>query len=205
MTTHPNNRIPDMIRRLSRAHHGVFKTSQAIKAGIHPRDLYEMRDAHLIQPLSRGLYRLASLPLLGNPDLVTVAVKVPAGVVCLISALSFHKITTQIPREVSIAMPHHSERPRLSFPPIQVYWFSDRAIGEGVGTHTLDGVPVRIFGPEKTLADCVKYRNKIGMDVVLEAIKMYRQRGRMKLDLLMHFARVCRVERIMRPYLEILV
>lgn len=129
----------------------------------------------------------------------------PAGVVCLISALAFHKITTQIPREVSIALRHHTEKARLPYPPIQVYWFSDRAISEGVETHTLDGVPVRIFSTEKTLADCVKYRNKIGLDIVLEAMKMYRQRGRMKIDRLMHYANVCRVERIMRPYLEILV
>ena len=205
MIATPDKRVRDTIRRLSRANHGVLRTSQALKAGVHPRDLYALRDAGFIQPLARGLYRLSEIPALGNPDLVTVALKVPAGVVCLISALSFHKITTQIPREVSIALRHHTEKPRLSFPPIQVYWFSDRAISEGVETHTLDHVPVRIFSPEKTLADCVKYRNKIGLDIVLEAIKMYRQHGRMKIDLLMHFAKVCRVERIMRPYLEILI
>jgi predicted transcriptional regulator of viral defense system len=205
MISAPDKHARSAIRRLCRANYGVVRTSQALAAGVHPRELYAMRDSGFLQPLARGLFRLAEMPALGNPDLVTVALKVPAGIVCLVSALAFHRITTQIPHEASIALRHHTERPRLTYPPIRVYWFSDATIAEGVETHTLDRVPVRIFGPEKTLADCVKYRNKIGLDIVLEAMKMYRQLGRMKIDRLMAYARVCRVERIMRPYLEILV
>lgn len=205
MAAKRDKRVRDVIRRLCRQNSGVIRTSQVLKAGIHPRDLYALRDGGFLQPVARGLFRLSESPAPGYPDLVTVALKVPAGIVCLISALSFHDITTQIPHEVSLALRHHSERPRLLHPPIRVYWFSDRAMEEGVETHTLDGIKVHMFSAEKTLADCMKYRNKIGLDVVLEAIKMYRARGRMEIEALMHFARICRVERIMRPYLEILL
>jgi predicted transcriptional regulator of viral defense system len=184
---------------------GVLRTSAALRAGIHPRSLYEMRDSGLVERLGRGLYRLADLPPLSNPDLVTVAAKVPAGVVCLISALAYHEITTQIPHEVHLALPRGAEPPRLEHPPLRIFWFSGRAFTEGIERHKVDGVVVRVYNPEKTLADCFKYRNKLGLDTVLEALRLYRTRKRTKVDELMRFARVCRVEKVMRPYLEALL
>lgn len=184
---------------------GVLRTSVALRAGIHPRRLYEMRDSGVVERLGRGLYRLADLPPLSNPDLVTVAAKVPAGVVCLISALAYHEITTQIPHEVQLALPRGAEPPRLEHPPLRIFWFSGRAFTEGIERHKVDGVVVRVYNPEKTLADCFKYRNKLGLDTVLEALRLYRTRKRTKVDELMRFARVCRVEKVMRPYLEALL
>jgi len=184
---------------------GVLRTSAALRAGIHPRRLYEMRDSGVVERLSRGLYRLADLPPLGNPDLVTVAAKIPAGVVCLISALAYHEITTQIPHEVQLALPRGAEPPRLEHPPLRIFWFSGRAFTEGVERHRVDGIVMRVYSPEKTLADCFKYRNKLGLDTVLEALRLYRTRKRTKVDELMRFARVCRVEKVMRPYLEALL
>jgi predicted transcriptional regulator of viral defense system len=184
---------------------GVLRTSAALRAGIHPRRLYEMRDSGIVERLSRGLYRLADLPPLGNPDLVTVAAKIPAGVVCLISALAYHEITTQIPHEVQLALPRGAEPPRLELPPLRIFWFSGGAFTEGVERHRVDGIVVRVYSPEKTLADCFKYRNKLGLDTVLEALRLYRTRKRTKVDELMRFARVCRVEKVMRPYLEALL
>ncbi len=195
-------RTQEAVRRLCGEHGGVIRTAQAIRAGIHPRTLYALRDSGFLEPLERGLYRLAELPEIGQPDLVTVALKVPSGVVCLISALAFHELTTQIPHEVSIALRRHSERPRLRFPPIRVYWFATKAMEEGVETHKLDGVPVRIFGAEKTLADCFKYRNKIGLDTAVEALRLYRERKRLNVDALMRYAAIDRVKNVMRPYLE---
>jgi predicted transcriptional regulator of viral defense system len=184
---------------------GVLRTSAALRAGIHPRRLYEMRDSGVVERLGRGLYRLADLPPLNNPDLVTVAAKVPAGVVCLISALAYHEITTQIPHEVQLALPRGAEPPRLEHPPIRIFWFSGRAFTEGIERHKVDGIALRVYSPEKTLADCFKYRNKLGLDTVLEALRLYRTRKRTKVDELMRFARVCRVEKVMRPYLEALL
>ena len=155
--------------------------------------------------LSRGLYRLADLPALSNPDLVTVALKIPAGVVCLISALAYHEITTQIPHEVHVALPRGTEPPRLKHPPLRVFWFTGRSFTEGIETHKVDGIRLRVYSPEKTLADCFKYRNKLGLDTVLEALRLYRSRKRPNVDELMKFARVCRVEKVMRPYLEALL
>lgn len=181
---------------------GVFRTSEALAAGIHPRTLYALRDTGRIETLERGLYRLTNLPPLGNPDLVVVAAKIPGGVVCLISALAFHEITTQIPHEVHVALPKGAEPPRLKHPPLRTVWFSGDAYSQGIETHTLDGVGVRVYSTEKTLADCFKLRNRVGLDVCLEALKLYKTRRKVRADELLRFARVCRVEQVMRPYLE---
>ena len=161
-----------------------------------------MRDDGTLETVSRGVFRLADREPLGNPDLVTVATRVQNGVVCLISALAFHEITTQIPHEIHIALQRGAETPRLDYPPIKLYWFSDKAYSAGVETHELDGVGVRIYSPEKTLADCFKFRNKIGLDTAVEAVRFYRERRSVNVDALMRYAAICRVEKVMRPYLE---
>ena len=180
----------------------MLATRKAIDLGIHPRTLYRLRDEGTLESLGRGLYRLAEMPALEHPDLVTVALKVPAGVICLVSALSFHEITTEIPHEVYIALPRGAEQPRIAHPPMRVFRFGGPAHTEGVETHRLDGVAVQIYCAEKTLADVFKFRNKIGMDTALEALRLYAERRRPRVDAILRFARVCRVERVMRPYLE---
>jgi predicted transcriptional regulator of viral defense system len=112
-----------------------------------------MRDSGKLTSLGRGLYRLSDLPPLGNPDLVTVAIKIPSSVVCLISALAFYELTTQIPHEVYLALPRGAEPPRVDHPPIRVFWFTKRAFEFGLESHTIDGMQVRIYSPEKTVAD----------------------------------------------------
>jgi predicted transcriptional regulator of viral defense system len=189
-------------RRIFRQSGGVLRTSAALRAGIHPRTLYEMRDKGIVEQVARGLFRLAGLPPSANPDLLTVAAKVPAGVICLISALAFHELTTQIPHEVHIALPRGAEPPRLPHPPLRVFWFTGLAFTEGVEVHKQDGIDLRVYNAEKTLADCFKYRNKLGLDTVLEALRLYRSRRRPKVNELIKFARICRVEKVMRPYLE---
>jgi predicted transcriptional regulator of viral defense system len=188
--------------KLFRQHGGALRMSDALRLGINRRTLYAMRDASIIQPLARGLFRLASLDPLGHPDLVTVASRVPQGVLCLISALSFHELTTQVPHVIDVALERGTRKPRLDYPPTHFFWFSGPAFHEGIETHKLDGAPVRIYDPEKTLADCFRYRNQIGMDVVLEALRLWRERRRKKLDAMLKYARMRRVERSMRPYLE---
>jgi predicted transcriptional regulator of viral defense system len=188
-----------------RLHGGVLKMSEALQAGIHRRMLYSMLEARVIERLSRGLYRLSDLPPLGNPDLVSVALRIQNSIITLISALAFHGITTQIPHEIYIALQRGAETPRTDYPPIRIFWFSGQAFTEGIETHNIDDVSVRIYSPEKTLADCFKYRNKIGLDTTLEALKLYRERGNFNIDALMQFARVCRVEKVMRPYVEALI
>lgn len=201
-----NKHVPDS--RFDRAikifeqHGGILRTSQALQAGIHPQTLYAMRDSGQLEVISRGVFRLSAIPPLRNPDLVTVATRVQNGIICLISALAFHELTTQIPHEVHVALQRGAEEPRLDYPPIRTYRFTGEAFTAGVDTHELDGVNVRIYSPEKTLADCFKFRNKVGLDTVIEAIRFYRGRRKIKVDDLMHYATICRGNKIMRPYLE---
>ena len=192
-------------KKIIKEHGGMLRTNEAMKAGIHPRTLYGMRDQAILEQVARGLFRLSEYPPLGNPDLTVIGQKLSGVVICLVSALSFHELTTQIPREIHLAVKRESRSPVLDYPPIKVYRFSGKAFSEGIETHDIEGTSVRIYSPEKTLADCFKYRNKLGMDVVLEALKIYKERRKRKIDELFHYARICRVEWIMRPYMEALL
>jgi len=185
-----------------RKYGGQLRMSDAIRHGISRYSLYKMRDNGTVEQVSRGIYRLVELPPISNPDLVTVSLRYPNAVICLISALSYHGITTQIPHEVSVAVPRRARMPSLDSPPVHAYKFSDEAFTTGIERHQIDGVSVQIYSPEKTLADCFKYRNKLGMDVVLEALKFYRAQKQFNLNTLLKYARVCRVEKVMKPYLE---
>jgi len=201
-----NSRPPTQVALdLFRQHGGTLRTAEALRLGIHPRALYALRDSGALQQLSRGLYRLADLPPLSNPDLVLVARKLPQAVICLVSALAFHELTTQVPHAVDVALRSGSARPTLDYPPLRTFWFSGPAWSEGVEVHQIDDTPVRIYGPEKSVADSFKYRRKIGLDVALEALKLYRQHREFDVGKLLHFARICRVAKVMRPYLEALL
>ncbi len=189
-------------RRLIREGGGVIKTSEAIQAGIHARTLYQLRDMGDLEQISRGIYRLAEVETGYRPDFVIVATRIPISVICLISALSFHEITTQIPHEVSVAIPKDSKPPVIHYPPMRFHQFSAGSFQAGVETHQIDGITVKIYSPEKTLADCFKFRNKIGMDVVLEALKLYKIRMKFDHKKILEYARICRVDKIARPYLE---
>lgn len=181
---------------------GQLRMSEAIEQGITRYMLYSLRDRGIIEQISRGVYRLVDLPPVSNPDLVTVSMRYPNAVICLISALAFHEITTQIPHEVSVAVPRNSRPPSLDYPPLLVHRFTDQAYQAGIQERQIDGVIVKVYSPEKTLADCFKFRNKIGMDIVLEALKLYKKRMKFDHKKLLEFAGICRVDKIMRPYLE---
>jgi predicted transcriptional regulator of viral defense system len=180
---------------------GILHTKQAMQAGISPRTLYALRDGGWLIMLSRGLFRLADAPPLEQPDLVQVALAIPKGVICLISALSFHNLTTQIPHQVYLALPVDAEKPRLAYPPIRLFWLSGKVYSSGIEFHELDHVKVRVYGREKTIADCFKFRNKIGTDIAREALREGLRQG-CKVDKLLEFARTGRVENVMRPFME---
>jgi predicted transcriptional regulator of viral defense system len=190
---------------LFRQHHGMLRTHEVLSLGIHPRTLYALRDAGVLQQLSRGLYRLADMPPLSNPDLVIVARRIPQAVICLVSALAYHNLTTQIPHAVDVALASGATKPKLNYPPLRVFRFSGSAWHEGVMVNTIDESPVRIYGPAKSVADSFKFRRRLGLDIALEALRLYRETPEFSIDILMQYARVCRVERVMRPYLEALL
>ena len=185
-----------------RENRGMLRMSQAIDAGVHRNTLYSMLDDGIVERMTRGLYRLTDATPLGTPDLVTVSQKIPRSVICLISALAHHELTTQIPHEVYVAVSRNSEPPRLEYPPIRVFRFGGDSFSEGIQVVRLDGVPVRIYNQEKTLADCFKYRNRIGMDTALETLRLYKERSRVDVESLLRYAKICRVASVIRPYLE---
>jgi predicted transcriptional regulator of viral defense system len=192
----------EQAHRIFKERHGTLRTFEALRAGIHPRTLYALRDRGEIEQIARGLFRLAELPPPGEPDLLTVAKKVPQAVFCLLTALAFHRLTTQIPHAVEVALPRTARVPRLDHPPIKVFRFSSESLNVGIETHTLDGVSIRVYCREKTLADVFKYRNKVGLDVALEALRAYRSQPKRDFQAVLKYARICRVENVIRPYLE---
>ncbi|ARN57338.1 type IV toxin-antitoxin system AbiEi family antitoxin domain-containing protein [Sedimentisphaera salicampi] len=181
---------------------GIMRTSEAIKHGIHPRTLYFMRDHNYLDVLARGVFRLAELEPVDYQDIVTVASKVRSGVICLISALSFHEITTQIPHEVYVAISRKMSYPRLEYPPARFFKFSEKSFKAGVDIHKISGIDVKIYSPEKTIVDCFRYRNKIGMEVAMEALKLWRRKKNANIRNVMEYARICRVYNVIKPYIE---
>lgn len=184
---------------------GILTMSEAMTLGIHRRELYALRDRGDLEVISRGLYRLTDMPTPSLPDFIPVSKKIPNGVICLISALAFHEITTQIPHFVYVALPSQAHKPAIHYPPMRFFWYSFKLLTTGVQEHSINGCTVAIFDVEKTLVDCVKFRNKIGMDVVLEALKMYWHNKKTNLNRLFEYAKLFRVEKVLKPIMETIV
>ncbi len=155
-----------------------------------------------LERVGRGLYRLPGSTVSEYESLTTVAIKVPQAVFCLLTALQFHELTTQLPRQVWIAMPRGSHVPQFDYPPLKMVQMAGDTYAEGIEEHERDGIKLRVYGVAKTVADCFKHRNKIGLDVALEALKEVRTRRIASADDLWRYAKICRVANVMRPYLE---
>lgn len=188
--------------RIIKEHNGIIKTGQAKKLGVDPKTLARMVEAGNLVREGRGIYRLADLQPTSNPDLIHVALRIPSGVICLISALAFHELTTQIPYKVYIALPKGKKPTAINYPPINVVTLSENSYMAGIENHILGGVNVLIYAKEKTIADCFKFRNKIGLDIAIEALKDYFKQPNPNIQKLMEFAEINRVGKLMRPYIE---
>ena len=193
----------DKALRLARRNRGV-STRELALAGIHRQVLTRLVSSGELERVARGLYRLPERPVTEHHGLAIVGAAVPQGIICLLSALQFHGIGTQLPSQVWIAIDGRAKRPTLKHPPLRVVRYTGAALTEGTATHRLEGQTVRIYGIAKTLADCFKYRHKIGLDVALEALRESWRARRFTMDELDYFAGICRVRRVMRPYLEAL-
>lgn len=189
--------------KLARRRDGVSARDLS-QAGIHRQVLSRLVATGELERVARGLYRLPTQPLSEHHALAIVAAAVPRGVVCLLSALQFHGLGTQLPSAVWVAIDRRSREPALKYPPLRVLRFSGAALTEGIETHRIEGRDVRVYGVAKTLADCFKYRHKIGRDVALEALRDAWRQRRTTLDEIDRHAAICRVQRVMRPYLEAL-
>ena len=182
--------------------HGIQRTHELEKLGASRQYLSNLVDRGVIMRVQRGLYALPNGDMSEHRSIVEACKRVPKGVVCLLSALRFHDLTTQLPSQVWMAIDVKARRPSAPSSPIKFVRFSGEALMAGVKTHRIEGVPVQVYSSAKTVADCFKYRNKIGLDVALEALRDFRRQRKADMDELWKYAKICRVANIMRPYLE---
>ena len=197
MAARRQNQVLQVVRRL-----GIVRASELEAHGIPRGQLYRLMRKGLIQREARGIYVAGKHPVTAEHTLAQVAKRVPGGVFCLLTALRFHELTTQAPAKVWIALPEKARKPRLDYPRLRVARFSGPALTEGIETHRLEGVEVRVYSAAKTVADCFKYRNKVGVDVAVEALRDFSRRHRGGATELARYARICRVSRVMQPYLD---
>jgi predicted transcriptional regulator of viral defense system len=181
---------------------GVLRVRDLTSRGIHPEYLRRLCKKGLLTRTGRDLYVAADAEISVHHGLVQTCKRVPHGVICLLSALQFHEMGTQSPFEVWMALDRRAARPRIDYPPLHIVRFSGEALTEGVEKHLIECVPIKLYNPAKTVADCFKYRNKIGLDIALEALRDCREQKKCSNDELWRYAKICRVANVMRPYLE---
>jgi predicted transcriptional regulator of viral defense system len=191
------------LKLLSR--HGILRLSELKSHGVHPPTLSRLVEEGVLNHPSRGLYEIAGAEVDFHHSFAEVAKRAPRAVICLVSALQFHEITLQLPRGVWIAIGSKDRKPSIEYPPIRVVRFSDAGLTLGVETHTIDGAPVRIFDPSKSIVDCFRFRNKVGLDVALEALRLGWRSRKANPDKIAAYARRLRIWTIIRPYLESVV
>ena len=184
---------------------GIVRASDLEAEGISRNYLYAFCKSGLLQKLSRGLYTLPDGPITEHINLIEVAKRIPNTVICLISALSFHDLTTQIPHEIWVTLPRGAWRPKIDYPPLTLTYVSGDAYSFGIQEHIIQGVAVKMYSPAKTVADCFKFRNKVGMDVAMEAIRDVWRSRKATMDELVKAAEICKVSKVMLPRLEAII
>ncbi len=197
MSQQSTEKVIEIVRK-----HGVLRPRDLKVYGIPGSYLHRLYRRGLLERVSRGLYALPNSAVTEHHSLVEAVRQAPRAVVCLLSALRFHGLTTQTPFEVWLAIGSKDWQPKIDYPAIRFVRFSGKAFTEGVETYDIEGVPVKIYNPAKTVADCFKYRNKIGLDVALEALRDCLDQRKCSVNELWRYAEICRVSNIMRPYLE---
>lgn len=181
---------------------GVIRAKDMVLHGIHPSVLQRLERQGLLLKSGRGLYTPVDANITEHHSLVEAAKRVPHGVICLLSALSFYELTSQAPFAVWIAISQKARRPKDTLLPLRIVYMSGKALDAGIEEHLIEGVSVQVYCIAKTIADCFKYRNKIGLDVALEALREGWREKKCSMDELWHYAKICRVQNVMLPYLE---
>ena len=199
MKTLPIEQIISLVRE-----GGMIRPRDLDAYGIPREYLSRLCDKGVLERRSRGIYTLLDAELTQHHSLMHACKRVPKGVVCLLSALRFHNLTTQAPFEIWMAIDRKARLPKTEGVSLHLVRFSGEALTEGIERHRIEGVDVSVYCPAKTVADCFKYRNKIGLDVALEALRECRRERRCTMDDVWRFAKICRVANVMRPYMEAL-
>ena len=188
-----------------KSHKGICRFSEILKAGFNAKHLSELLKEGFIHKIGRGFYQLDQVPSLSSPDLVMSALKCKGSIVCLISALHFYGVTDEVPKSVYLAIPKGARRNKIKYPPVQFFNFSRESWNAGVEVYEIDGFPVRVYSLPKTIADCFKFRNKIGVSLALDALRVSFREKKVDLKEVLSYAQICRVEKIIKPYLETLL
>lgn len=194
------NKIIQIVKRL-----GIVRPRDMDKYGIHRKYIQRLYNQDILIRIGRGLYTLPNTEPSENRSIAEACKRMPSGVVCLLSALRFHSLTTQSPYEIWMAIDNKARSPKKLGIPIRIARFSGKVLTSGIEDHIIEGVPIRIYNPAKTVADCFKFRNKIGMDVALEALRDCHRSRKCTMDDLWKYAKICRVANVMKPYLESLI
>ncbi|MEA5517318.1 type IV toxin-antitoxin system AbiEi family antitoxin domain-containing protein [Nodularia sp. UHCC 0506] len=181
---------------------GIIRAKDIEAQGIHRQYLKRLEQQGLLIRSARGIYTFAEAEITEGHTLAETAKRVPSGVICLLSALSFYGLTTQAPFEVWLAIPHKHRPPKDNLLPLKIVYMSGKSLCEGVEEHLIEGVNVRVYSLAKTVVDCFKFRNKIGLDVALEALRECWRERRCSIDELWDYAKICRVHNVIRPYLN---
>lgn len=197
-------KLDPRVRRVLGEHGAIVRARQLFEAGVHPRTLYDLRNAGQLEQVGHGLYRLASAPVPPHLDLLVVASRAPRAVVCLISALAFHELTDEVPHEVSIAVLRGSAPPRLKAPAVRVFHFSETAYRLGIEHHEIEGVDLKIYSPTKSIVDAFRFRNRIGEDVAIKALATGLRTRRVRPGPLLELAGKLRAQAVVTPYLKAL-
>jgi len=187
------------------SHGGVARFSAILKAGFHPDSLSALEKEGRVEKIARGLYRLTNYTLGSHPDLVIASLQAPRGVICLLSALSFYEATSEIPRYVDLAIPQGTHANRIKYPPVRFYRFAPKTWKAGIEKHEIEGHRIKVYSLAKTIADCFKFRNKIGIDPARDALKVAVTEKGIKLKDIMQYAKICRVDSIVKPILEAMI
>ena len=182
--------------------HGTLRWRDFVEMQIPSIVLSRMVKQGALERVARGLYRKPNTQMSEREEMVNVALRVPRAVFCLFTALQFYELTTQLPRDIWIAMPHGSRKPKIAYPPIEIIRLTGKTYSEGINTVVCDQVPLKIYSPAKTIVDCFKFRNKIGLDIALEALKDALQKRLATYDEIYYFAKIERLVKIILPYLE---
>jgi predicted transcriptional regulator of viral defense system len=186
------------------AQKGMLRPCDLQGIGVPRVVLTRLVAAGQLEKLARGLYHLPGAQFSESGSLIMIAAKVPQAVFCLLTALQFHELTTQLPRQVWISMPRGSHVPKIDYPPTKMVQFSGEAYSAGIEIHHRDQTSIQVYSVAKTVADCFKHRHKIGLDVAIEALRDTRAQKKASADELWRFAKICRVANVMRPYLEVI-
>ena len=181
---------------------GVLRAADVRAQGWSPQLLIRLHQAGRLHRIARGLYQLPDAEITEHQTLIEVCQRVPKAVLCLLTALQFHEIGSQLPHAVWIALPEATQTPALRYPTLRITRLRGEAYSEGIQTVTEHGAPIRVYSAAKTVTDCFKFRNKIGLEVALEALRDAWRSGKVTMAELSHYARINRVERVMQPYLE---